>query len=126
MTSQVRRIAGCHLLLRGNRWMPISVNKTLGAKDRCSPGGAVISAYLSAVVEDAKLLEKFNIYGSQRKGWLPPSYGKKRYREMTPEEQAVVDEFQGEERYTEVMEQPDYFIVADTKLFLGGGTELND
>ena len=51
MTSQVRRIAGCRLLLRGNRWMPISVNKTLGAKDRCSPGGAVISAYLSAVVE---------------------------------------------------------------------------
>jgi hypothetical protein len=51
MTSQVRRIGGCHLLLRGNRWMPISVDKTLRAKDRCSPGGAVISAYLSAVVE---------------------------------------------------------------------------
>ena len=31
--------------------MPVSVNKTLGAKDRCSPHGAVISAYLSAVVE---------------------------------------------------------------------------
>ena len=42
MTSQGRRIAGCHLLLRGNRWMPISVNKALGAKDRCSPGGAVM------------------------------------------------------------------------------------
>ena len=51
MSSQGRRIAGCHLLLRGNRWMPVSVNKVLGAKDRCSPGGAVISAYLSAVVE---------------------------------------------------------------------------
>src|ERR1700726_1371258 len=51
MTNQGRRIAGCHLLLRGNRWMPISMNKALGAKDRCSPGGAVISAYLSAVVE---------------------------------------------------------------------------
>jgi hypothetical protein len=52
MTSQGRRIAGCHLVLRGNRWMPISVNKALGAKDRCSPGGAVISAYLCcAVVE---------------------------------------------------------------------------
>ena len=51
MTSQGRRIAGCHLLLRGNRWMPISVNKALGGKDRCSPGGAVISAFLSAVVE---------------------------------------------------------------------------
>jgi hypothetical protein len=31
--------------------MPIGVNKALGPKDRCSPGGAVISAYLSAVVE---------------------------------------------------------------------------
>jgi hypothetical protein len=51
MTSQGRRVAGCHLLLRGTRWMPISVNKALEGKDRCSPGGAVISAYLSAVVE---------------------------------------------------------------------------
>ena len=51
MTGQGRRIAVCHLLLRGNRWMPIGVNKALGAKDRYSPGGAVISAFLSAVVE---------------------------------------------------------------------------
>ena len=51
MTGQGRRIAVCHLLLRGNRWMPVSVNKALGGKDRCSPGGAVISAFLSAVVE---------------------------------------------------------------------------
>ena len=47
MSSQPRRIAGCHLLLRGNRWMPVSVNKTLGANDRCSPSGAVISAFPS-------------------------------------------------------------------------------
>jgi hypothetical protein len=51
MTGLTRRIAGCHLLLRGNRWMPVSVNRTLGAHDRCSSDGAVISAYLSAVVE---------------------------------------------------------------------------
>jgi hypothetical protein len=51
MTNQTRRIASCHLLLRGNRWMPISVNRTLGANDRCSPNGPVIAAYLSAVVE---------------------------------------------------------------------------
>ena len=31
--------------------MPIGVNKALGGKDRCSPEGAVISAFLSAVVE---------------------------------------------------------------------------
>jgi hypothetical protein len=62
MTGQGRRIAVCHLLLRGNRWMPISVNKALGAKDRCSPGGAVISAFLSAVVEGDKIV-----------GWLENS-----------------------------------------------------
>lgn len=31
--------------------MPIGVYKALGGKDRCSPEGAVISAFLSAVVE---------------------------------------------------------------------------
>ena len=51
MTKTTRRIAICHLLLRGIRWMPVSVNKKLGPNDRCSPGGAVITALLSAVVE---------------------------------------------------------------------------
>jgi hypothetical protein len=51
MTNQTPRIAICHLLLRGNRWMPVSANRKLGANDRCSPGGAVISATLCAVVE---------------------------------------------------------------------------
>jgi hypothetical protein len=31
--------------------MPVSVNRKLGPNDRCSPGGAVISAFLCAVVE---------------------------------------------------------------------------
>jgi hypothetical protein len=51
MTDQTRRIGICHLLLRGNRWMPVSVNRKLGANDRCTPGGAVISAFLCAVIE---------------------------------------------------------------------------
>src|ERR1700730_12197120 len=51
MTKPTRRIAICHLLLRGNRWMPASVNKKLGPNDRCSPSGAVVTALLSAVVE---------------------------------------------------------------------------
>ena len=51
MTGQARHIAVCHLLLRGNRWIPVSVNKKLGPNDRCSPDGAVISATLSALVE---------------------------------------------------------------------------
>src|SRR5262245_23402812 len=51
MTNQPRRIAICHLLLRGTRWMPVSVNRKLGPNDRCASGGAVISAFLCAVIE---------------------------------------------------------------------------
>jgi hypothetical protein len=51
MTDRPQQIAICHLLLRGTRWMPVSVNRNLGPNDRCAPGGAVISAVLCAVVE---------------------------------------------------------------------------
>jgi hypothetical protein len=51
MTGQTQRIAICHLLLRGTRWMPVSVNRKLGPNDRYASGGAVISAVLCAVVE---------------------------------------------------------------------------
>lgn len=68
--------------------------------------------------KDDRLVEKFNIYGSQRKGWLPPSYGKKRYREMTREEQVVVDEFQGQEKYAEVMQDKEYYLVTSSMVLL--------
>jgi hypothetical protein len=47
----VRRIACSHLLLRGSRWMPVSINRKLGPNDRRSPNGAVISAFLSAAID---------------------------------------------------------------------------
>ena len=66
-----------------------------------------------------ELLEKFNLYGSQRKGWLPPHYGKKPYSEMDEEEKAVVKEFSGsEENYMAIYEKQDYYIV-DNQLLLG-------
>jgi hypothetical protein len=37
--------------------MPVSVNKQLGSKDRCNPDGAVISAFLSAVIDGGKICE---------------------------------------------------------------------
>ena len=48
--------------------------------------------------KDDDLLLKFNIFGSQRKGWLPPGYGKKKYSEMDKEEKEIINEFQGEKR----------------------------
>lgn len=62
------------------------------------------------VFENEELLKKFNIFGSQHKGWLPPSYGKKRYSDMDPEEQAVVDSFEGEKAYNEVINNAPYYL----------------
>jgi hypothetical protein len=64
------------------------------------------------------LLEKFNIYGSQRKGWLPPSYGKKVYSDMTEEEKEIVDGFQGKEKYQEILGNIDYYLVETNQLLL--------
>ena len=58
-----------------------------------------------------QLLEKLNIFGSQRKGWLPPCYGKARYSEMTDEEKTVVTEFHGsEEKYNSILADAGYYL----------------
>lgn len=56
------------------------------------------------------LLDKLNLFGSQKKGWLPPTYGKKSYKEMTQEEKEVIDSFQGEIEYEKTLKQKDYFL----------------
>ena len=60
--------------------------------------------------KNKELLKKFNIFGSQHKGWLPPSYGKKKYNEMSTEEKKVIDEFEGESSYNKVINNTDYYI----------------
>lgn len=62
-----------------------------------------------------ELIDRFNIYAGQKKGWLPPSYGKKTYSNMSPEEKAVVDSFQGEEAYNEVMKKQGYYLAPVTE-----------
>ena len=57
------------------------------------------------------LLDRLNIFGCQRKNWLPPSYGKHKYTDMPAEEQAVVDAFMGREHYEMVMADPAKFII---------------
>lgn len=59
---------------------------------------------------DQDLLDRFNIFGSQRKGWLPPSYGRRRYRDMDAAEREVIDAFQGEDAYERVLDRADYFL----------------
>lgn len=68
------------------------------------------TAHITFTDENLDTLKKFNIFGSQQKGWLPPSYGKKKYQDMTPEEKSVINEFQGEDDYRYTMEHADQFI----------------
>ena len=65
-----------------------------------------------------ELLKKFNIFGSQYKGWLPPSYGKKSYKDMTAEEKAVVNEFEGEKEYNKVISNKEYYLFDGNNLNL--------
>lgn len=63
-----------------------------------------------------ELIDQFNIFASQQRGWLPPSYGKKKYKEMSPEEQAVINSFQGEADYMKVMNDPDRYLFSESKV----------
>lgn len=56
-----------------------------------------------------ELLKKFNIFGANKKGWLPNSYGKKKYSEMDNEEKAVVDSFEGKKEYEKTCENRGYY-----------------
>lgn len=65
---------------------------------------------------DLKLLDKFNIFGSQRKNWLPPNFGKKSYGKMNKEEQDIINEFCDEEKYNEFYLQKDYYLTNRAEL----------
>ncbi len=57
-----------------------------------------------------RLLKKLNIFGSQRKGWLPKGYAQKSYEELDAEEQAVVESFEGRESYNETLKESRYYL----------------
>lgn len=48
---------------------------------------------------DEDIRRRFNIVACKGKNWIPRDYGKKLYIEMTSEERAVVDEFEGRNNY---------------------------
>lgn len=60
---------------------------------------------------DMGLLKRFNIYGCQHKGWLPPCYGKKSYKDMSAEEKQVVDEYEGQQEYEKVYNNRENYIL---------------
>ena len=61
--------------------------------------------------EDTKdLVKKLNIFAGRKYGWLPNSYGRKRYEDMSSEEQNVIDSFEGKASYEDTLNRANYFI----------------
>jgi len=56
------------------------------------------------------LVDKLNIYAARNRAWLPPDYGKTRYRDMDEEAQQAVNEFQGEKEYEKVLNNAGYYL----------------
>ena len=75
-----------------------------------------------------EVLEKLNIVGSQLRGWLPPGYGKKKYEDMSKEEQEIIDDFQSREGYEKVLQNADYYLSDQGPMMIECGTsrEEND
>ena len=67
------------------------------------------------VFTNPELIERFNIFAAQNRGWLPPSYGKKRYNDMSEADRHVVDSFQGREKYEEVLRNAGYYLKSPTE-----------
>ena len=65
---------------------------------------------------DQRLLDKFNIYCSQKKGWLPPRSYKVKYEDLGKEEKEVIDDFQGKDGYEAVMNDPGYYLTETEKM----------
>jgi len=59
---------------------------------------------------DEELLKKFNIYGCQKKNWLPPGYGREKYTDLKSEEKEVIDSYEGETSYKETHMNAEYYL----------------
>ncbi|KYD05309.1 DNA N-6-adenine-methyltransferase [Bacillus atrophaeus] len=68
--------------------------------------------------KDMEILKKFNIFGSQKKNWLPPSYGKVKYQDMTAEEKDVINDFEGAQSYSDTVNNASYYILDTSKLLM--------
>lgn len=76
------------------------------------------------IFKDMNILARFNIFAARNKNWLPPSFGKKKYKDMTEEEQKVAKSFMGSaDKYDKVVQYAHYFLAPVTdsnQLKIGG------
>lgn len=106
--------------LDGNRTADVDLMRILTEAEKCGQTRNIECKYFSVDLfkkgtthikfHCPELIERFNIYAAQNRAWLPPNYGKVKYEHMTSEERAVVDSFQGEKRYGEILAKSGYYL----------------
>jgi hypothetical protein len=68
------------------------------------------------------LLDKFNLFAAKHKMWIPNSFGKTKYNEMSKEEKNVVDSFCGKEEYNKFLHNSEYYLYEPSEMLLLTGT----
>ena len=127
VVNKLRDIEKCFNYLDGGLTETVDLQQSLEFAEEYGESKDIVLKYFNVTFykkgtchitfTNEELLKKFNIFGAQHKGWLPPSYGKKKYSDMTSEEKAVVNDFEGEAEYNKVMCNTSYYL-ADTNSML--------
>lgn len=92
-----------------NKYRIVDINKGLMEDDTYIYAETPLEAvrhYAIGYIKDPKSI----VRDYEGKGRLPPAYGKKSYKDMTAEEKEVIDGFQGEQAYNEVMAKSNYYL----------------
>lgn len=125
-TEQLGDIERCLAFLAGGKAPTIALSNAMQVAKLAGWGREVecehftVKFYKKGTVhirfKDEKLLARFNIFGAQRKKWLPQNYGRVKYTDLTSEERAVVDSFEGEASYSKVTAEPDAYLLDTGRL----------
>jgi hypothetical protein len=107
-------------LLDGNPKQETTVREAIEAAVREGKSRGIVCRHFSLsfykkgtchiFFSNISLLDKLNIFGAQKKNWLPPAYGKKNYKDLDDESKTVINEFQGEESYNGVINNSNYYL----------------
>lgn len=70
-------------------------------KFKCHKKGTIHLEFL-----DMDVLRRFNVVACRGKGWLPGDYGSKAYAQLSLDEKAIVDSFEGKDSYAKNASRP--------------------
>lgn len=82
------------------------------------------TCHITFTDEYKKVIDRFNYMAGSLKGWLPNSYGKADYKDMSEEDKEIVDSYCGKEKYIKEVEANKAMYKVDfSNLLLGNASE---